>query len=65
MAFNKEYNEFTRQPPCINCKTRTPTCHGICNLYQRWSREQKKHSRQVKFMKKQHKGVGFNNPYAR
>lgn len=22
--------------PCIDCKTRTPVCHGICPSYKAW-----------------------------
>lgn len=60
MGFNGNPDGFAPNMPCKDCKTRTPVCHGICNLYQKWTIEQKKFSKKVKVIRKQTgNGIGW------
>ena len=66
MAFNGNYDGFAPNMPCYQCKTRTATCHGICNAYQKWTREQKIYQRKVKLeRKKKGMGIQWNSLYGR
>ena len=48
---------------CIDCKTRTPTCHGICPLYKKWKQEMTAYNIKVKQIQKQQGfGLDWNNP---
>lgn len=34
--------------PCIDCKTRTPTCHGVCPSYKEWRIKWEKQAKIIK-----------------
>ena len=39
--------------PCIDCKTRSPVCHGICPLYAKYRKDVATYNTHVKRMQKQ------------
>lgn len=43
----------SKRCPCISCKTRTPVCHGMCNLYAKWRKEMTAYNIEVKKIQKQ------------
>lgn len=46
--------------PCKTCQCRTPTCHGICTRYKKWSVEQKKMAQQIKYKQRE---AGMGTPF--
>ena len=38
--------------PCIDCKTRTSNCHGICPLYAKYRKQVTAYNKQVKLIQK-------------
>lgn len=49
--------------PCISCKTRTATCHGICPLYAKYRKQVVAYNKHVKAIKRQQNGgFSWDNP---
>ena len=59
MAFNS-FDSTLENCPCKDCKTRTQTCHGICNAYKKYVREQRQFSNKVKLQRKR---AGYGTPW--
>ena len=56
-------NDPNKNCPCIDCKTRTPTCHGICPSYAKYRRDIAKYNTHVKRIQRQQGyNLDWNNP---
>ncbi len=46
--------------PCRECKERTPTCHGTCELYIEWFKENEKIKKKKKSIEGKHRDYFYH-----